>query len=384
MKTDWLAEVWEIADDVLALRRTLHRRPELGNREFETAALLEARLQELGCETKRLTETALLGRLRGALPGRCAALRADMDALPIEEATGAAFASETPGRMHACGHDVHMAAALGAVQLLARHRDTLPGEVVVLLQPDEEGDGGAARMIAAGALEGVEAVFGCHVSPELPEGHVGLRYGKFYAAADIFEISLRGKSAHGAEREKGIDALEAACRLVPRLLALPKERPEDRSVVSVGTLRAGRAVNIVPDLAELSGILRTLGPENRAYMRRRLAELTQEIARETGVQASLRRRDGHPGVVNDETMTRFAQKTASELLGPEAVHVLDTATLTTEDFGCFLTERPGTFYHVGAGCSSALHSADFLPKDGAVLTAAALHAALLSAFLQGE
>ena len=166
MAIDFLGEAAALAPELRGLRQAFHRRPELGNWERETAARVEAYLRACGVETERLLDTAVIGRLRLAGPGRTVALRADMDALPLQEATGADFASEIPGAMHACGHDVHMAAALGAARLLAAHRDELPGAAVFLFQPDEEGDGGARRMIRAGALDGVDAVFGAHVSPD--------------------------------------------------------------------------------------------------------------------------------------------------------------------------------------------------------------------------
>lgn len=379
--TDYLAEARAIAPEIAALREAIHREPELGNREHKTAARIEAYLHSLGIGTERLTDTAVLGRLRGGLPGRTAALRADMDALPLTEETGVPFASETPGVMHACGHDVHVAASLGAAKLLSARREELPGDVVFLFQPDEEGDGGAKRMIEAGALRGVDAVFGAHVSPELPAGCVGVRYGKFYAASDMFRVTLAGRSCHGAEREKGIDALAAACALTPKLLALP-DRLGERSVVTVGTLHAGTAGNIVPGQAEMNGILRTLGPDARRKMRELLRETVLDTARAWGAEPAIELRESYPGVVNDDRMTALVETTAAALLGGENVRVIDDPTMTTEDFGYFLLERPGSFYHIGAGCPLPLHNPAFLPDPEAAVTAAALHAAVIDAYLR--
>lgn len=382
--TNWLAAARAAAPELCALRHAFHRRPEPGNSEYETAERIEAWLRGCGVETRRVLDTAVVGTLRCGRAGKTVALRADMDALPLQEASGAPFASEVPGMMHACGHDVHMAAALGAAKLLAARRGTLPGTVVFLFQPDEEGSGGAQRMIDAGALDGVDAVFGCHVSPELPAGHVGVRYGKFYAASDVFRVTLTGRSAHGAQRELGADALAAAAEMVTALLALPARLPGERSVVSVGTLHAGTAGNIVADSAELSGIIRTLGAENRAAMRELFRRTVAETARRYGVTADCALRESYPGVVNDPAMTRLAQEAATALLGAAHVRAIAEPTMTTEDFGCFLRERPGSFYHVGAGCALPLHSASFLPDDEAVVTAAALHAAVAETFLRGN
>ena len=381
MTHDVLAEARALAGELSTLRRAFHRQPELGNREFATAARVEAGLQALGIETERLLDTAVLGRLRGGRPGPCAALRADMDALPLQEATGADFASQTPGVMHACGHDVHMAAALGAARLLAARRESLPGGVVFLFQPDEEGDGGAQRMIAAGGLRGVDAVFGAHVSPDLPVGSVGVRFGKFYAASDVFRVTVHGRSAHGAEREKGVDALAAAAAMVAAALRLPEDLDE-RGVVSVGTFQAGTAGNIVADRAEFAGIIRTLGPEARAEMRRRFTGTVARVAAEYGATADCQLRASYPGVVNDDAMTALVERAASALLGPDRVHRIAEPTMTTEDFGYFLMERPGSYYHIGAGCALPLHNAGFLPDERAVVIAAAVHAAVIDTFLR--
>ena len=380
--TDYLANARSIAPDIAALRHEFHRQPELGNREYRTAQRIERELAALGIPSRRLLDTAVVARLEGGRPGKTAALRADMDALPLHEATGAEFASENAGVMHACGHDVHMAAALGAAKLLAARREALSGAVVFLFQPDEEGRGGAERMIAAGALEGVDAVFGAHVSPELPLGVVGVRYGKFYAASDTFKIVVKGRSAHAAEREKGVDALGAAADLATRLIALPAEAlTNERAALTVGTLHAGTAENALADRAELSGILRTLGPDARGALKRRFAQTVDAAMAAWGATAEVALRESYPGVVNDDGMTALAEGALKAQLGTENVRRIERPTLTTEDFGYFLMARPGSFYHVGAGCELPLHNTGFLPDDRAAVCAAAAHAAVIEAFL---
>ena len=373
-----------IAPQIAALRRDFHRHPELGNREYRTAERVEACLNGWGIPARRLLDTAVVARLEGGRPGPVAALRADMDALPLTEATGAAFASENPGVMHACGHDVHLAAALGAARLLADRRDELPGAVVFLFQPDEEGRGGAERTIAAGALEGVDAVFGAHVSPDLPAGRVGVRYGKFYAASDTFRVVVHGRSAHGAEREKGVDALGAAADLVTRLLAIPRSLPGERVVLSVGTLHAGTAENALAEVAEFAGIIRSLGPDARREMRRRFNRAVEEALPAWGATAEVQLRESYPGVVNDDGMTALVERAARGLLGDENVRIIGEPTMTTEDFGYFLQARPGSYYHIGVGGALPLHSTAFLPDDSAAVTAAAVHAAVIEAYLSGK
>ena len=381
---DYIKQAQAIASQIAALRRDFHRHPELGNREYRTAERVEACLNGWGIPARRLLDTAVVARLEGGRPGPVAALRADMDALSLTEATGAEFASENPGVMHACGHDVHLAAALSAARLLADRREELPGAVVFLFQPDEEGRGGAERMIAAGALEGVDAVFGAHVSPDLPAGRVGVRYGKFYAASDTFRVVVHGRSAHGAEREKGVDALGAAADLVTRLLDIPRSLPGERVVLSVGTLRAGTAENALAEVAEFAGIIRSLGPDARREMRRRFNRAVEEALPAWGATAEVHLRESYPGVVNDDGMTALVERAARGLLGDENVRIIGEPTMTTEDFGYFLQARPGSYYHIGVGGALPLHSTAFLPDDSAAVTAAAVHAAVIEAYLSGK
>ena len=340
---DYLSEVEQIAPELTELREAFHRTPELGNHEFKTAERIEHALRACGLRPRRVLDTGVVATLHGSLPGPTIALRADMDALPVQETTGAPFASENPGVMHACGHDVHITAALGAAMLLSRHRDSLRGSVRFLFQPDEEGEGGAERMIAAGCMKDVRAVFGGHVTPDLPAGTVGVRYGKFYAASDTFQIRLFGRAAHGAEREKGVDALEAGAILVQELIRLPERLTGERSVVSVGTFRSGTARNVVADEAQLQ--------------------------------------KSYSGVVNHDAETDHVRRVAGKLFGRKNVVVLDLPTMKTDDFGYFLLHHPGVYYHFGAGCDKPLHSPDFLPEAHTALTGAALHAAVLHSYL---
>ncbi len=375
--TDFLSEAASLQSFLTVVRQTLHRTPELGNQEFKTSAYLRSILEPLGVIVENPFGTALCATLHGTKPGRTVALRADMDALAVTEATGAEFSSQAPGVMHACGHDIHMTAAVGAAILLAMHRKTLCGSVRFLFQPDEEGCGGAQRFVDAGCLHGVDAVFGAHVSPELPLGSVGIRYGKFYAASDTFSITIRGKSAHGAEPEKGIDALQAAAQLAVRLVSLRGALNGERCAVTVGTLQAGTAINVVADTAQLTGILRTLGPDSRVRMRTLVTDTAAEVAMQTGTQIDVQLCASYPGIVNDDGASRLVHEIAMQLLGKPCVAVLQQPTLMTEDFGYYLSAAYGCFYHVGAGCSAPLHSPQFLPDIRAAVTAAALHAAVL-------
>ena len=370
--------------ELYALREQIHRHPELGNHEFLTADLVEKTLNGLGIETERVTETAVIGTLRGGKPGLTVALRADMDALPVTEDSGAVFASETPGVMHACGHDVHTTSALGAAMLLAEERDELPGTVKFFFEPDEEGSGGARRMIAAGCMEGVNAVFGAHVAPDLPAGMIGVRYGKFYAASDMFTVTMHGRSAHGAQPENGIDALAAAAAAVSELRKLPAKYIQDPAVLSIGTFHAGTAGNIIADTAVFSGIMRTLGPDDRETLKKAFRKCVEETAALYGAVPEINLRESYAGVVNTETETLHVQRTAEALFGAENVRVLDRPTMTTEDFGYFIDAAKGSFFHIGAGCTASLHNPKFLPEPLTIIRLAALHADIIGQYLRNN
>lgn len=373
---NFLEEARAAAPWLVDLRRRIHRCPEAGNREFQTAETVEAALSSLKWKPRRLLDTAVVCDIEGALPGPTVAIRADLDALPLQEETGLPYASEVPGMMHACGHDFHVAGLLGAAKLLSARRDKLPGTVRLLFQPDEEGEGGAQRMIEAGCLDGVSAVFGAHVRPELPAGQVGVKFGPAYAASNPFVIRIKGRSSHGAEPQLGADALLAGAQIVTALQSIVARRvaPTESAVLTVGSFHAGTACNILAGEAVLEGILRAFGEEARKKLVDAATELAVSIARGMGCEAEVQFTWGYPGIVNHDRETALVQRAAQALLGPERVTVLDQPTMTTEDFGFFLQTVPGCFYHVGVGCDAPLHSPHLNPDESALPVLAALHA----------
>ncbi len=365
MEQAYLYDNW-----LVTVRRTLHRHPEPGNKEFFTANYLEEVLRELGLSPRRLLDTAVTADIVGDLPGPMVALRADMDALPVTEASGVSYASEHPGMMHACGHDLHMAAVLGAARLLVEQKEQLHGTVRLLFQPDEELNGGAQRMIDEGVLDGVSMVFGCHVRPDLPEGAVAVCEGPFYAASNPFTITLHGRSAHGAEPQNGADAVLAGARIVTAL----QERLSRHlapAVLTVGSFHGGRQCNLVADHAVLEGILRTFGAEDRHLLTSELDRIARETAAELGVRAEPSITWGYSGITNPSEGVRLFRKAAERL----QVNCLQAAPImTTEDFGAFLEQVPGCFWHLGVGGNAPLHSDRFCPSEEVLPLAAALHA----------
>lgn len=358
----------------------LHRHPERSRQEYKTAERITEWLREMDIEVTRIGETAVVGTLHGGLPGKTVALRADMDALPVTETTGLPYASENKGVMHACGHDFHMTAALGAAQLLSNSRESLQGTVQFVFQPDEEEDGYAAILSKHDIMKDTVAVFGAHVDPTLPAGCFGFREGPFYATAGKFDVLFEGKSAHGATPEQGKDALSAAAMAVPMLLSLRSEE----AVISVGTLHSGTVRNIISDRAELTGILRVAGTELRKHLYGVIAEHLKELENNTGVRITPRFENGYSGITNPKACTALARAAAAELCGEDAIRDIDRLLPITEDFGEYLEGRDGTFYHIGVGGDEGLHSSSFAPDPALLENAAALHAHIIREYLKQE
>ena len=368
MGINFLAEAESLRDKLTEIRKEFHRIPEIGDNEFHTAELIEHYLDMAGISHRRVINTGIIAKVEGKLPGNHCAVRSDIDALPITENTGCDFASKNPGVMHACGHDVHITGALGAAMILQSHRDELPGTVTFIFQPNEEGDGGAKRMIEAGCLEGVSAVFGCHVDPALPAGHVGIKYGDFYAASATWELNVIGKSSHGAQRDKGIDSIEAASHIVPEILRIPG------GVVSVGMFHAGTANNILAGKAELAGIIRTYGLEKRSAMCRELERISADVAKRFGAKSECLITDSCAGIVNDnDKLTALCEHSARETFGDDRVDIITKPLFISEDFGNYIMAKTGCFYHVGAESEYPLHSDKFLPPPDTIIAASAMH-----------
>ena len=368
MSINFLEEAENLRGKLTEIRKEFHRTPEIGDHEFHTAELIEKYLDEAGITHRRVIDTGIIARVDGKLPGQNCAVRSDIDALPVTEATGCDFISKNPGMMHACGHDVHITGALGAAMILQSRREELSGSVTFIFQPNEEGDGGADRMIEAGCLDGVEAVFGCHVDPALPAGHVGIKYGDFYAASATWKVSVIGKSSHGAQRDKGIDSIEVASHIVPEILKIPG------GVVSVGMLHAGTANNILAGRAEMAGIIRTYGLEARSRMCNELREVCERVAGKFGAKCECAITDSCVGIVNDnDKITAMCEASARETFGDSRVDIIERPLFISEDFGSYLIAKTGCFYHIGAGCEYPLHSDKFLPVPDAIITAAAMH-----------
>lgn len=374
-----------IGQAAIALRRQLHQHPSLSEQEQATMALLADRLAELGipCVTG-VADTGLVGLIRGAFDGPTVALRADIDALPIqEENPDLPYASRTPGVMHACGHDIHTAVLWGTAAVLAGMREQLHGNVKLLFQPAEESIGGAARMIEAGCLEepAVDCVLGLHVDPSLPAGQIGVKYGKMYAASDMVTLKVYGRSCHGAHPSEGVDAILIAAQILNAVQTVVSRnlRPTDAAVCSFGTIRGGNVRNQVADYVELTGILRTLDPDTRLFVRRRVQTICEQTAALMGGRAELLVEPSYSPLINEDGMVDLVRQTAGELLGAENVVLETDPSLGVEDFAYFAAAKPACFFHLGCAdadpASRVLHSCHFRADERCIPLGIELQAA---------
>ncbi|MCL2544590.1 MAG: M20 family metallopeptidase [Clostridia bacterium] len=362
-------------------RRALHRRPELSGQERETQAYLQAELEALGIERLPCgAGRAVAGLIRGALPGPTVALRADMDALPVEEPEGTPFRSERPGVMHACGHDAHMAALLGAARLLMAHTERMPGSVKLLFEPAEETSGGAREMIAAGCMANptVNAVVGLHVSPALPAGHMSVRPGVAHGSSDAVALTLRGRAGHAAYPEQGVDAIAIAAQVITALQTLVSREtsPLDSAVLSLGVIEGGTTSNILCDRVTVRGTLRTLLPETRDRLRRRVAEVTEGVARALGGEGEATLTEGYGPVINDPALTGRALELGRAMLGADRVRAAERPSLGVESFSFFAREARGLFWNIGCGLGPPLHAREFAVDEACIPAAARVQAAL--------
>ena len=373
------------ADWIIEKRRQLHRIPEKGFAEFKTQKVITDTLDELGIPytTER---TWVIGLIEGALPGDVVGLRADIDALPIEEPEGCAFRSEHPGMMHACGHDAHTAILLGAAKVLMSIRDRLPGKVKLLFQPAEESVGGAKPMVKAGAMENphVDRVYGLHVMPNLPLGTIETRVGTLNASTDSVRITIHGVAGHGAYPERSTDAIVCAAQVISALQTVVSRNlsPLSSAVLTFGVIEGGTAQNIICDKVTLRGTLRTANSEIRAMMKRRIEEVTEGVAKAMGCRAEVNVKAGYAALVNDAQEAMRIRRVAGRLFGEENAVEKPEPSMGGEDFSFFSDCAPGAFFHVGCSApekmpAPPLHSKDFAPDERCLTIGALMHVALV-------
>ena len=371
-------------EKIVALRRDIHREPELGFDTVKTAEKVLAALDGLPLDIETgVARNGIVATLRGEGDGPIVALRADMDALPMKEQTGLPFASETEGRMHACGHDGHTSMLVGAAHALSGMGDRLGGTVKFVFQPAEEGGGGGRVMVDEGVADDVSSIFALHLWPGLPFGKVATKAGPIMAAADAFEMEIRGSGGHGAMPHLAADAVVIAAQVVTALQILVSREvdPVEPTVLTVGEIRAGTAFNIIPEKAHLGGTVRTLNPDLRERMPERIEAVASGIAQGMRGDANLDYTFSYPVTVNDEAAAARVLSVAEDLLGGQSALEVPDPSMAAEDFAFFLEKVPGAFIWLGVGEDvSGLHTPKFafdeevLPRGSALLAALALDA----------
>jgi len=363
---------------LLTLRRDLHQHPELSFQEKRTADKLYNEIAQLRpAQLDRIAGTGIVARMKGRQASApLVAIRGDIDALPIQEATGLEWASLNPGVMHACGHDAHATWAIGAAYLLAEH--PAAGDVFIVLQPAEEIGKGASAILKTGALDGVSAIFGGHVDRRFAVGQVVAEAGPLAASADDFSIELIGKGAHGGRPHEAADPIVGLGALITALQTIVSRRlnPAHAGVVTIGTVHAGTAANIIPERAKLTGTLRAVEPATQKLLHEEVRRITESTAAAFGLQALVKIEIGTPPLINPMQAAGWAQQAARSVLGDEAVVPLGFLNLAGEDFAYYLEKMPGCFMRIGArepgGKPIAAHSPYFYAAEQSIFVGAAV------------
>ncbi len=342
--------VRELYPQVVNWRRQIHQHPELGFTEVRTAALIQELLQSWGIPYEAgIAQTGVVATISGSQPGRTLAIRADMDGLPIQEENPVPYRSQIPQRMHACGHDGHTAIALGTAKLLFEQRHRLPGQVKILFQPAEESPGGAKPMIAAGVLEGVDAILGLHLWNNLPLGTIGLKSGPTMANTDRFYVQILGKGGHGAMPHQTVDAIVVGSQIISALQTIVSRNldPLQPAVVTVGKFQAGDAFNVIAPKAELWGTVRTFDPVSAEVIPQRLEAIVAGVCQAYGALYELDYQRTYPAVYNHPEMTELVAKAVHLTLGDHA-RIHPEMSMGGEDMAFFLQQVPGCYFFLGS------------------------------------
>ncbi len=333
-----------LEDYIVKMRRDFHMHPELKYEEVRTSRIVEEELKSLGYEVVRTAKTGVIGILKGKTP--TVALRADMDALPVQEENDVSYKSKIPGKMHACGHDAHTAMLLGAARILAELKDELKGTVKLIFQPAEEGGLGSKLIVEEGHLDDVDAIFGIHVWAELPSGTIGIREGPLLASADAFRVVIKGRGGHGAVPQFANDPIPAAMDIAQAFykILVREVDPLEPVALSVTSIQAGNTFNVIPEKAELLGTFRTFNEEVRGYLTKRMGEIVEGYAKAHNVEASFDLTiEPIPPTINDKSLAEFARET----LQPLGEIVEPKPTMGAEDFSLYLKKAPGLFLLLG-------------------------------------
>lgn len=379
MSKDIKQEIYASMEEMVSIRRDIHAHPELAFQEVRTSQTVAKRLEALGIQvTTGVATTGVVGLLEGGGPGPTLMLRADMDALPVQETSERPYASQNPGVMHACGHDGHVAVLLAVAAMLARHRDALNGRVKLVFQPAEESMSGARVMVDEGVMSSptVDRVLGFHLWNSLPVGQIGVKPGAIFASADEFRITVKGRGGHGALPHLAVDPVTISAQVISALQTLvSRERPPLKgAVLTIGTIHGGTAFNVIADRVEMSGTLRTFDEELRRMLLGRIPEVVGGICAALQGSFLFEHIQGCPAVENDPMVADFVRGVASQVVGPDNIPAVEPATVG-DDMALFLQEAPGCYFLVGSsnpvgGLDGPHHSSTFDFDEGALAIAA--------------
>lgn len=351
MKSLLRKDVENFKDELIEIRKYFHQHPELGLEEFKTSKKIYELLTSWGVEAEYLSETGVVGIIKGDNPGKTIALRADIDALPIEEMTGLEFSSKHKHKMHACGHDGHITICLGAAKILSKYKEKLNGNVKFIFQPAEEGPGGAEMLIEKGVLKNpdVDAILGLHIWPELPKNSIGITGGPIMAAADRFDIEVIGKGGHGAIPQLSVDPIYAASQLVTTLQSIVSREtsPLDSIVLSNCTFHGGDAFNIIPNNVKISGTTRYHNPDFSETLPKRMEEIVKGVCSTMRCDYEFKYSHWYPVTLNDKDFSKFFKDSAKDVLGDDNVVEIEKPSMGAEDFSFFLEKTPGTYFFLG-------------------------------------
>lgn len=365
-----------IIDEIIEIRRYLHKNPELGQNEFKTMEAICSFLDKCQIEyEKNIADTGVVALIKGKTMNKVIGVRADIDALPIKEVSNVEFVSINENVMHACGHDIHTAVLLGLAKILKLIENDLNGSVKLFFQPAEETIGGAERMIKEGCLENpnVDGVLGLHVNPDIEVGKIGIRYGKMFAASDMITITVSGVQTHGAYPHNGVDPILISSNTIMALQTLVSRNisPCNSAVFTVGSMHAGTSGNIIPETATMNCISRTLDSKTRKFFQKRVVEVAENISKSYGGKADVKIIESYGPLINDESMVDLVKEAAIKSIGSDNIIVLEEPFLGTEDFSYFATAKKACFFNLGVrnedkGYIHPIHSNRFAADEGSI------------------
>lgn len=358
----------QLQNDLVKWRRKIHKNPELGFKEHNTSNFIAEKLTEFGIEYDRVCETGIVGLIRGGKPGKTLAIRADIDALALTEKNDVTYKSQNKGAMHACGHDGHTAILLGTAKLLSEMKEDLKGNVKLIFQPAEEGPGGAEPMVEAGVMEDpkVDYIIALHINPGIEAGKVGVKEGILLAAPDSFEITVKGKGAHGARPEEGVDPITIGSQIVIGLQQIKSRETKALNplVISVGSFHSGEAFNAIPEEAKIAGTVRTFDNKLRKRVKKRIEEVVKNITKAFNADYDYKYDFYYPPAYNDPKVTELMRQVIRDKLGENSLYEIPEPSMGGDDFAYFVQKTPGTYMRLGTknkkkGITNSLHSPFF-------------------------